>query len=751
MHRVSKTSAASRGTPSFKELSPIGDNLKNLVELMRCIIACLIIREKKPNHNKFVSTYLEWYAYCLILKCNEEEGFCQSMRVFVGYQILTEKMIIQKYGSLIKQLIASKPTEYELGVVIGNNFGNHIGNSYFHTDHPNWKSTFQYVWIQMFPPESELQTIQKIVATEKEIRMLKRDVEQLKFENSKRRNHFFQNAITVQVPFVPARHHRPLFDTGVISIHKPVVPAQVPEVQQEDDFLEIVEVPLDQESGNDAKELILAVVKSALEDCVAKAVALATANAGESVQPEEQSSDVFVPGDYEAGLLFLEMDGQSENQFHANGSGESLDSESRGIQSLDRSNEDLRNIFHAQIELEVNSLPTGFAESVNDAAGRIASILKEIKNLRSNSSSPLPHGEGRAQFTTSAQSPLQSVEDGASGAHPLSLADSLKSADAPQSSSSNPGINLSSGPSGTSLTRESSSLLAASIDPSHQSSFIPAAVTSADGSPQEQSSDNQSENVSYLPPPNLLASLVSPLPTQSSPLGDDIGVGGAQSSGKPPVSAPPPPPKTQSVIAKMNGEGAQSSGKPLGIVHSIVGGRRNPPADLIPPVQVLAQSGDPPGNSGGADQPETPSSIKLGSDSSQAGTDLSASLPPPNLFGTNGKPVHPLPLSPQSCPSGHDIGGSQGAHSSGDPPGFVPSSAPFSSSKLESAATPALSLPTCPSGHDIGGKKRSGEMLDFWMVYLRSARLRHIGVPLEQEHLFSHIPPAHLAQAVEVA
>jgi hypothetical protein len=752
MLSVSKTPAARKGTPEWEELPVIGATFPDIQAIFRYILVCFIINFKKDNTSNVVSPSLEYCMHVLSWVLQNNPHFRTRMCFFLRNQNPTAEDISKCLKEIVCGIIRKNGIQHKFGVSIHEKFSEDY--KLFHTDYPNWNSFFKKVLIQMFPPESELQTIRNIVATEKENKMLKRDVEQLKFENSKRRDHFAQNAITVQVPFVSAYQPGLLINNGVKSIHKLVVPAQVPEVQKEDNFLEIVEVPLDQESGNDAKELILAVVKSALEDCVANAVALA-ANAGKSVQPEEQSSDEFEPGDYEAELLFLKIDGQSENQFHANGSGGRLDSESPGIKALQDSNTILAEIQHLHSSME--SLPTGFRQNVDDAANQIASILGVIQGFKA---SLLPDGEGRAHFTTSAQSPPHGVEDGASGAHPpFSLANSLEFTNGSKSFSSNPGSDFSSGQSGTSPTHVSSMLLAASIDPSPQSSFTPAAVTSADSS-------------------NLV-----------------------QSSSKPLAPAPPLPPKTDVVRWKMNGGGAQSSGipngNPPGNAQSNVGVGRNPHADQPsfpskgdvggpPPVQVLAQSGDPPGNSGGADHPKTPSSNVLGSGSSQDGTDLSASLPHPNLFGINGKPVRPLPPTPvnppsrrtgiggspsvehlsdnqsrsaattpplslSTCPSGHDIGGSQGAQSSGDPPEIVPSSAPSSSSALRSAATPALSPQSCPSGHDIGGTKRSGKMLDITMVLLFGAHLLRLGVPLAQAPLFSHIPPAQEAQAVEVA
>jgi hypothetical protein len=47
--------------------------------------------------------------------------------------------------------------------------------------------------------------------------------------------------------------------------------------------------------------------------------------------------------------------------------------------------------------------------------------------------------------------------------------------------------------------------------------------------------------------------------------------------------------------------------------------------------------------------------------------------------------------------------------------------------------------------------KRSEKMLDIAMVLLLGGILYHLGVPIAQAPLFSHIPTAHLVHAVEVA
>ena len=232
-----------------------------------------------------------------------------------------------------------------------------------------------------------------------------------------------------------------------------------------------------------------------------------------------------------------------------------------------------------------------------------------------------------------------------------------------------------------------------------------------------------------------------------------------------------------------------------GSALSNVGVGGNPHADLpsFPPkgeiedtpVQELASSenpkGNPPGNSGCADHPKSPSSSKLGSDSSQVGTDLSASLP--STLGSPGskvgKPVRPLPPTPVN-PSlrGKDIGdsppmmyssGNQPESTSTTPRGLSHAcsplggniggiellhSSPPSSSKLGSDAfqsaphrdprtkplppmlnwnfsqskcsvsSSSAAFHSRPLGQDIGGKKRTQQMLpDVRWLLLKAASL----------------------------
>ena len=232
--------------------------------------------------------------------------------------------------------------------------------------------------------------------------------------------------------------------------------------------------------------------------------------------------------------------------------------------------------------------------------------------------------------------------------------------------------------------------------------------------------------------------------------------------------------------------GAQLPGNPIGnppgIVLSTVDVSRNPHADQPsfppksdvggPPVQVLAKSGKPPsGDSDGADHLETPSSSKLWS-SCIPGRKTGSSTPRqnpqpsgwrrifqksksnrvnPNPGQTNdarpqvahspgkipsGSAATTTTLLPSSIsPKGGNIGGNPGAHSPGDPHGFVPLPAPSSSSELGSAAAAALSPQSCPSGHEIGGIERN---------WVRSQFVEFASLVLLMKYATAQLPPPSL-------
>ena len=554
---------------------------------------------------------------------------------------------------------------------------------------------------------------------------------------------------------------------------QPVEPAFVSDAPQSappplDEPANIVSVLPYLPPRNDATNLILAGVKAALQSCVANAVAMAA----ESFSAGNRSNVMAITGaDLDAQVLATEVTCVANDQAleaaakmfaalevvklvtTAADAGETINPvsppDSPGVKSLMASNDFLVQIQDLQSGMGHQSLPVGFLKSVNDASSTIASILYQIEDLKSNTTSPLPDGRRRAPFTTSALSPQQCVEDTATEAHPpFSAADLSRSAAEPKSFKSNLGSNLSSGPSRTTLTHELADLLASlpilslsSSTPADSKPIVHSSEWAGIGvSTKAQSSGKSSGNVTYPPPlPNLLASL-DPLPStqSSSSRGNDIGVGGAHSLDIPSKSA------LFHVDVSVNPHADQPSSTSQGKV----GG---------PPVQVLASSGNPPGNSGVVDQSKTPSRFNRWSSCRPDRTDLSASPPPPNLFGTKGKPVRPLPPTPVIPSSvGTDIGGSPRAHSPDDPSEIVPPSAPSSSSALRSAATPSAAplneKPPTKWGVEIGGIEHSGNMMDLSMVILLGAHhLLHLGVPLAQAPLFSHIPPVLLAQAAYVA
>jgi len=359
-------------------------------------------------------------------------------------------------------------------------------------------------------------------------------------------------------------------------------------------------------------------------------------------------------------------------------------------------------------------------------------IFKEDGADQSCTSSPhSPDGEGRAHFTTSAQSPPKGVEDGASGAHPpFSLAVSLESTDGSKPSWSNLGSDFSSGPSETAPTQESSMLLALSMPSS--SSFTPAATTSADGSPLAHLSGNSIGD----PPGNAQSNvdvIGNPHAGQPSfPSKGDVGgpppVQELAPSGNPPGnSSGDGHPKTSKLRAqgsscihdgKIRSASQRQAPQSRGWCRKIFQSGKNrvhpsqgETSKSSPPV---AHSSDNQSVSASTNQPL--SNIIVfpagrtgigGSGSSQDGTDLSASLPPPNLFGTNGKPVRPLPPTPAGPPSRRTgIGGSPRAHLPDNSHEIVPSPAPSLSQELRSAAPPNENPPTS-WGVKIGGTNSS--------------------------------------------
>lgn len=268
-----------------------------------------------------------------------------------------------------------------------------------------------------------------------------------------------------------------------------------------------------------------------------------------------------------------------------------------------------------------------------------------------------------------------------------------------------------------------------------------------------------------------------PLPRKFSPLGGDICVVGAQSSGNP--SGNPSKVALSHVGVGGNPRTNQPSFPPQGDIEGH-------------PVQVLASSGNPPGNSGGVDRPKSHSCSKLASDSSQVelpsilgfpgskdgkpvrppplapvvssskGTSIHGSPPvsysPGNQSGSastskapkelQGKPLPPMlqnwKFSPRitcrsptssaavySRPLGQDIGDSPG-HSSSDPPGSVSYSAPPLSNSAQECCDPRVSAAfySRPLGQDKGVTMRTPMLNDWGWVLFAAACLPATSSPI---------------------
>ena len=642
------------------------------------------------------------------------------MRVFVGNQTPTGEMIQRECVSLIKKIIASKPPNNELGVVIHENFGVD-NNAHFHTDHPNWNSTFQHVWERMFPSE------RNGVQVHDSFHVLM---------NSSVRNQV-PGVISYAANVAPnATMPGRLDDTQLGFVHRQVVPASAPKnkepmpdssakvfdllpsepisVYSDDDDVETTELTAaivlqearyatqntqdltirarfvtDNHPGSSESKILLdqsiAALKNAKNETDSAVLLDAVSTAGGSIP----SHFLVADSDHISHVSILcQIPAESDTKSSAS-------SATPLSEDAILNDAEVAAFFAATsapiLPLHVQHLTAPWF-CANGAGGPLSVISERTQDGADQSGDSSPHssdGGRRAPSTTSALSPSQGVEHGALGAHPLSSADLSRSADA-----------FSSGPSGKPSTHElSSMLLAASMPSSPQSAFTPAAVTSADGSTL------------------------------------------AQSSGKLLASAPPLPLKTDFVRRKMNDGGTQSSGNPIGnppgIVQSNVGVGRNLPANLTslssqgdgggPPVQVLARSVDPPGNSSGADYPKTPSSSKLWSDSSKVRTNPPASLlkskssspkerngiggSNPVAHSSDNSSVSASTIQPLSqtvvFPAGRTgIGGSQGAQFQADRLVNAPPPAPSLSPELGSAATPAAPPNEKPStlwGVDIGG------------------------------------------------
>ena len=795
-----------RGTPISLIIKIIQSDHGIIYVCVQYAIICFAIQLKLP-----------WYSFIVELLLDEivkkfdfllwDDDFCSRMSVWLKTDSPTGEMIVLKIRSMLENDLNKKDPNnnhnYLFGAVF--DYAPDSGHYFLDTNPKHFDDYLGFVCDCMFPEPNVQKLPSQIFTSRKNIKKLCDGISdfiedhsyplspQATIESSEAPRSSAeivnQNAWTFPQPFVPAPLTNLLYALVQFD-RKLVVPAFVPIPQQ------IASPPVSEPVRNNATDLILAGVKAALHSCVNNAVTLAA----KSFTVGNRSTVMAIGGsDLDAQVLATEVTSDANQKaldavttasatlraakavVTATDAGESIfvDSppHSPGVKSLMTSNKNLDNIFDLQTKMGVNSLPTGFTEGVDIVASQIASILAKIEDLKSGTSFSLPDGGRQAPSTTFAQSPMQGVEDGAPGAQQtlFSSIDLERSVDVPNSFGSNSGQTLTSGQSGTSQTHELADLLAnlpilslSSSTTAHPKPIIPfLELTSKGVSPQAQSFGKSSGNVTYHPHLDLLASLDPPHSTHSSSSrGHDIGVGGAHFSDNPSKNA-----------------------------HSNVDARGNPHANLPsflpqgkyrgpPPVQVLASSGNSPGNppgiSGCADHLKTLSSNVLGSDSSKVGTNPLASLlkvpnrtsrfiqilqsqsknpSKSNGIGYSTSVPHssntmssesdvPPPLPSSSSPLGGKIGGSPPAHSPGGLPELVPPPAPSLSQELRSAATPSVDPPNenppTKWGVKIGGIKRSGKMPDIAMVLLLGAHLLRLGVPL-----FSHIPPAQEVQAVD--
>ena len=541
MHRFLKTPAALTGTPAqWKELPVSGAKFLSIEAIFRCMLVCSIINYKKQNTTNVVAPSLSYCMHVLIMLLQTDQRFRNRMRVFFNTLNPTAEMIHDHLQRIVRGSIQQNGMTHKFGVVIHENFGKNC--NLFHTNTEDFQIFFDSVWNELFP-SLDIQRCEADVFFARKINEVHFKSAGLSCSTHSSAAIVAQNSVTV-MPSVPAHFPRPLFDEPLQIVHE--TGADATDSAQDDAtelyraFAEaclrtcvanaVAKAAKSFDAGNlstviaitdsplDAQVLANAVTRAAndqalkaTEDAIAALEVVeavtAAANSGKSVQLDMPSSTEFVPGDSEAAGLFLEIAGESDNQFHANGAG-----------------------------------------------GPLSVILERTEDGADQSSTSSPHspnGEGRAHFTTFTLTPLHSIEIGAPGAQPpFSSADLSRSVDVPQSSSSDLGSTFSSGSSGTSLTHElSSMLLAASIPSSPLPSFTPAAVTSADGSTLAQSSSKPLANAPTPPfktdvvrrKMNSGGSHLSSIPIGNPPGNAHSTVGGSRN---PPANLPSFPPQS---------------------------------------------------------------------------------------------------------------------------------------------------------------------------------------------------------------
>ena len=766
------------------QIPPPGSFFGSAAAVIYYAVVCIGISQQLPKHTEFLTFFLNNYVIELEFFIRQNKEFHTRMMVVLknhpNGQLVVEylNLKVKEYIEILKN-DTTRPSK-TIGVLLPRNFGvfkvkdNHSVDIRPREGSNDFQDLFDTICLEMFPHHSvqERQEMEYFSSLQAKVEVS--DIVEVysytppppaTIESSEAPRS--SAAIVAPNATMPGR----LDDTQLKDVHRQVVPASAPKneeltsdllpselisVYSDDNDVETTKLTAaivlqeacvatqnardltirarfvtDNHPGSSQSKILLnqsiAALKNAKNETDSAVLLDAVSTAGESIPSQflvadsdhisnvsilcqiRQESDTNSSASSATQLSKDEIPNDAEvAAFFADVPKSS--SSNPGVESMKASNASLETIKGLQLAMDPKSLPIGFSGSMDNASSTIASILAKIEDLKSGTSFSLPDGGRQAPSTTFAQSPMQGVEDGAPGAQQtlFSSIDLERSVDVPNSFGSNSGQTLTSGQSGTSQTHELA---------------------------------------------DLLASLTPPRSTHySSSRGHDIGVGGAHSSDNPSKNA------LFHVDVRGNTHADHLSFSPPG-------------ENRGPPVQVLASSEYPPGNSSSADQSKTLSSDELGSDSRTVGKRppafllkvpnrisrfvqilQSQSKNPSKSNGIGGSnPVAHLsdtmlsesddapPLPSSIFPLGGKIGGSPPAYSPGNPPEIVPPSAPSSSSALRSAATPAAETlnetPPTKWGGEIGGIKRSGKMPDIAMVLL----------------LFSHNPPAFITQAVFAA
>jgi hypothetical protein len=796
-----------KGTPfQGNQIPPPGSIFGSPATLTYFVLVCIGIMEKIPKHTDFLSDFLKYYVTEFDKMLQKDKSFRTRMMVVLR-DLPTGDLVLDCLKLKVKQYIETMEKDVNrqskmIGVLLHRNFGvfqmedNHSVDLRPREGNNDFQDLFDTIWLEMFPDH----TVQEREENEYFLSLRPKvgfsDVEevhsypplpQATIETSESSEALCSlDAILAQTYAMP----HCITDTPVEVVHEQVEPASAP---NNDDDVETTNLFAENavqnavESTKNAQNLTISArfvttyhpaspeSKELLNESI-KALEYAKSNTDSAVLLDAVTT---AGGSIPSHLLVANSDHISPvtSDYVPDNPTDYFDTSSEipSLKNVINGDAEAAALFAATISPNPPLSGQHQFDPQNHANGDGGPLSVVQENKDGAYESPLPVGERRAPFTTSAQFPQQCVGDGAPGAQP-------------NSSSSNLGSTPSSGQSGTTLTHDfSQSFPKSSFTPADSKSIVPSPEGTGIGvSPPAHSSSNPSGNVSDLPLPNLQAnSDPTPSTKSSSSRRNDIGVGGAHFWTGCPRNA------LFHVDVRWDPHANQSSFSPQGN-----GG---------PPVQVLAQSGNP-SDSGGADQPETQSSLNLlrsciprgktrnatqcqnrqnlqssgwreffqwrrklnqvnpsqgetgdtrsqvthssgkipsesaatnqplshsiilptgrtdigGSGSSQVGTDPTALLPPPNLFGTNGKQFHPLPPTPVNPPSwGTDIGGSSQAHSPDNPPEFV----------LPPSAAPLNEKPPTLWGVKIGGTSSDGvgsQLVDVeWLVQkVRCAKAR---------------------------